>query len=345
MSGMRTTLSIAPAFALATASLLAFADKASAAPMGGVNLAGGEFNAGRRPGVYAKDYIYPDARVARPFIDMGMHAVRVPVLWERLQPVAREPLSSTELARFDKALAGLRQFDLIIIDIHNYGKWQGKRLDQIDGGARHLADLWTRLAHHYKADRKIAFGLMNEPNGISPAAWRRIVDPSVAAIRRTGARNLILVPGSKWTGAHSWTTGGADSNARAFADFRDPGGNYALEMHQYLDQDSSGTHPDCVGPDVARRRMQAATSWLRATRHRAFLGEFGAGPGEQCLASLDALLGHLRQNDDVWTGWAYWAGGGWWGNRYPMTLQPDKGRPRPQAAVVGRYVKAGRAGR
>lgn len=341
MTAMRMTLP-----ACLGAALLAAAPAAAAPPLSGINLAGGEFNAGRRPGVYAKDYVYPDARIAKPFLDMGMKIVRVPVLWERLQPVALEPLSGAELARFDKALAGLRGFSIIIIDIHNYGKWQGKRLDQIDGGERYLADLWRRLAERYKDDDKIAFGLMNEPNGMSPAAWLRIVQPSVTAIRKAGAANLILVPGSKWTGAHSWTTGrGEHSNAATFASFRDPGRNYAVEMHQYLDQDSSGTKMNCLAPEVARQRLAAATAWLRANRHRGFLGEFGAGVDGQCLKSLDALLDHLHGNSDVWMGWTYWAGGGWWGANYPMSAQPVKGAPRPQSAILARYAGKGAANR
>ncbi|WP_022683440.1 glycoside hydrolase family 5 protein [Sphingobium bisphenolivorans] len=324
------------------AALLAPTQVPAAPPLSGINLAGGEFNASRRPGVYAKDYVYPDARVAKPFIDMGMKIVRVPVLWERLQPVALQPLSDAELHRFDKALEGLRAFDVIIIDIHNYGKWQGRRLDQIDGGERYLADLWRRLAERYKGDRKIAFGLMNEPNGMSPAAWFRVAQPSVIAIRKAGATNLILVPGSKWTGAHSWTTGrGGQSNAASFAGFRDPASNYAVEMHQYLDQDSSGTKMNCLSPDVARQRLEAATAWLRANGHRGFLGEFGVGADEQCLKSLNALLDYLHTNADAWMGWTYWAGGGWWGTNYPMSAQPVKGAARPQSAILARYSGKG----
>jgi endoglucanase len=310
-------------------------------PSGGINLAGGEFNAGRRPGTYAKDYIYPNAATAKPFVAMGMKVVRVPVLWERLQPEAMQPLSSTEMARLDKALGGLNGFQLIIIDVHNYGKFQGKRLDQISGGGRYLADLWQRLAIYYKARPAIAFGLMNEPNGMAPAAWRKIADQSVAAIRRAGARNLILVPGSNWTGAHSWLSGGSRSNAAAFADFRDPGRNYVLEMHQYLDRYSSGMDMQCVTPDVARQRMTAATNWLRQNRHRGFLGEFGASTDAQCLKSLDALLAYVHGNGDVWLGWTYWAGGPWMGSNYPMSVQPVQGKARPQSTVLARYASMG----
>ncbi len=313
---------------------------AIAAPVPGINLAGGEFNSGRKPGVYAKDYVYPNGRIAADFLKMGMKMVRVPILWERVQPVAMQPLSEREMKLLDKSLASLSGFETIIIDVHNYGKLNGQRLDQMPDGARKLADLWSRLASHYRDDRRIAFGLMNEPNGTPPHAWRKIADASVAAIRKTGARNLILVPGSNWSGAHSWTRGGPRSNAAAFKDFRDPANNYVLEMHQYLDADSSGMTMRCQPAEVITKRMSAATNWLRATGQKAVLGEFGAPADPQCLDSLDALLDHMSRNGDAWMGWTYWAGGGWWGANYPMSVQPLKGKRRPQAAVLARHIHA-----
>lgn len=329
------------ALALVATLPLACESAQARAPLSGINLAGGEFNSGRKPGVYAKDYIYPDARIAAPFIAMGMKMVRVPILWERLQPSPSGALSVPELDRFDKAVAGLKGFEVIVLDVHNYGKRNGQRLDQLDDGSAQLADLWRRLAERYGDDRRMAFGLMNEPNGIPPAQWRKIVDACVAAIRKTGTRNLLLVPGSNWTGAHSWTAGGARSNAAAFTTFKDPGANYAFEMHQYLDPQSSGMQMRCEQADVIRRRMAAATVWLRTNHHSAFLGEFGAPPDAQCLQSLDALLDHLTRNADVWMGWTYWAGGGWWGANYPMSVQPVRGVARPQAAVLAKYTVQG----
>lgn len=307
-------------------------------PMGGVNLASGEFNSKRKPGTYGKDYIYPDARVAKPFIASGMQIVRVPILWERIQPVPGESLNPEEMKRLDKALGGMSGFETIVLDVHNYGKVGSQRLDQVPEGDTKLADLWQRLADHYKGQSKIAFGLMNEPNGIPAPAWRTMVDTTVKAIRRTGARNLILVPGTSWTGAHSWERSG---NARAFNGFRDPGGNFAFEMHQYLDLDNTGTKEECVTPTAAAARLRPATDWLRRNRYRGFLGEFGAASNTQCLEALTALLRQVEEGSDVWMGWAYWAGGAWW-KRYPMNIQPEGGQAKPQMAVLTRFMGAGR---
>lgn len=303
----------------------------------GVNLAGGEFNSGKRPGKYGKDYVYPDAKTAAPFRVMGMNTVRLPIRWERVQREPFGPLSKVEMDRIDKTIDHLGGFGMVVLDVHNYATYAGKRLDRVERGGAMLADLWRRLAEHYRGSRKVAFGMMNEPNGIGAREWRAIADQSMKAIRATGARNLVLVPGTRWSGAHSWRAGGPGSNANAFAGFRDPGRNFAFDLHQYLDADSSGTKWECVDPGAAARRLAAATTWLRENRYRGFLGEFGAAANPDCLAALDSLLDTVDRNSDVWIGWTYWAGGPWWG-KYPMSVQPAKGQPKPQAAVLARHL-------
>lgn len=304
----------------------------------GVNLAGGEFKPARRPGVYGKDYLYPRDADLATFARAGMNVVRVPLRWERVQPGLSQALSPEEVGRLDTVVASASAYGLtVILDVHNYGRYAGRSVTEpvvADG----LVDLWRRLASHYRGKR-VAFGLMNEPHGIAATAWRRIVDRVMRAIRATGARNLVLVPGTKWTGAHSWTrTGGGGSNADAFAGFRDPGGNFAFEMHQYLDSDSSGTHPGCGGPDTGVDRLRAATAWLRSVRARGFLAEFGAGGDAACLATLDRMLAYMDRNGDVWSGWTYWAAGPWWPASYAFSVQPSRtGDERPQMRVLRRH--------
>lgn len=309
----------------------------------GVNLASAEFAPHKVPGVAGQDYIYPTRETAAPFAAMGMNSIRLPILWERLQPNPMGPLDAAELARLDASLADLGGFRQVIIDVHNYARFRGKPLSRGEGAAP-LADLWTRLAARYKDRPQIAFGMMNEPHGISAREWRSIADTTAAAIRRTGATNLILVPGAHWSGGHSWNNGGGDdNNAAAMAGFTDPAGNFVYEIHQYLDRDSSGSNPGCTSARIGRERLERVTLWLRQQRAQAILGEFGADRSPTCLAALDDLMSFLRENGDVWVGWNYWAGGDWWGD-YHYSVQPQNGRMAPQAGVLARHI-ASYAGR
>lgn len=308
----------------------------------GVNLPSASFAPKKLPGVHGKDYIYPTAKTAAPFAAMGMNTIRLAVRWERLQPQPFGPLSNNELRLLDKSINELGNFRTIILNIHNFARYHGTALDQPSRSGA-LADLWTKLAQRYKNDQRIAFGMMNEPHGMSASAWRMISDETLAAIRRTGARNLVLVPGTRWTGGHSWHAGGPTSNAAAMSGYSDPGRNFMFEIHQYLDPDSSGTKANCVREKIAQKRLAKVTQWLRDQKAKAILAEFGVAPTPVCLQSLDVMLQFLKDNGDVWAGWTYWAGGDWWGS-YHHSIQPENG-PKPQAAVLRRHIESYRSGR
>lgn len=307
-------------------------------PMMGVNLASGEFAPERVPGVHGKDYRYPTDRTAAPFLAAGMNTLRIPLLWERLQPAPNGPLLESEMVRIDRMLSQLSGAQTIVLDLHNYGRYRGKALDP-ESGARMLADFWSRLSARYGRNSRVAFGIMNEPTSISARDWRLIADQAVSAIRMNGSKNLILVPGTRWTGAHSWSTGGDESNAAAMTGFKDPAGNFAIEVHQYLDYDSSGKDKKCSDKGAGSRRIAGFTRWARAQRVKAVLGEFGASSDLTCLAALDDMLRYMARNRDVWIGWTYWAGGDWWGD-YAYSIQPRAGQgEKPQFTLLRRYLQ------
>ena len=76
----------------------------------------------------------------------------------------------------------------MILDVHNYAKYQGVRLGGETTPGSLLADLWTRLANEFKDDDAVVFGLMNEPNAIDASQWAPIAQAAIDAIRATGAR-------------------------------------------------------------------------------------------------------------------------------------------------------------
>ena len=303
----------------------------------GINLAGGEFAADQLPGVYGKNYIFPGRETVAPYLAMGANTVRIPFLWERIQPTPMGPLDPAELARLDTSVRELGDVSLIILDLHNYGRYREQPLDRSPGSAGRLAHVWRKLADHYRGSPKVAFGLMNEPHDLAAGDWRPMLDRTVTAFRATGAKNLLLIPGVRWTGGQAWLDGGADSSARQLAGFRDPANHFLFEIHQYLDGNSSGTGSDCVSATIGRERLAGVTDWLRREKAGAFLGEFGGTRSATCLAALDGLLGYLDSNGDVWRGWTYWAGGDWWGD-YPYSIAPGPSGERAQAAVIRHHM-------
>ena len=179
----------------------------------------------------------------------------------------------------------------------------------VSGGlpASDFGDFWSRMATAFQGQSNAIFGLMTEPNIQTAQPWHDVAIVAVAAIRATGASNKILIPGTSWTGAHSWISSG---NAAAWAGFTDS--NFAFELHQYLDSDSSGTHADCVAGQGASTLVDA-TAWARTNGYELFLGEFGWAVNSQCNTEATAFTAYMTANADVWLGWTYWAAGAWWG--------------------------------
>lgn len=329
-----------------TAVLLSMLLAVSATPslavsLTGINIAGGEF--GGLKAVYGKNYIYPDSAQMQAMRDLGINVIRVPVRWERLQPVLAQPLDPVEMARIDAVVDAASAMQMsVIIDIHNYARYAQKPLGSDGVPTSSLRDLWTRLAVRYRNNDRVIFGMMNEPVKIGATAWAAAAHDALLGIRAAGARNLVLVPGAYWSGAHSWTRKASlASNGDAMLGFHDPGNNMAFDFHQYFDPNSSGTTGACVTPAIAEKRLAVATDWLRQTGNRGFLSEFGVSRAPECAAVLTAALQHLAANKQ-WLGWTIWGSSAWFGT-YQFNLYPFQPSPPPQLTALRPFLAAGPA--
>ncbi len=302
----------------------------STVPYRGVNLAGAEFGEGFLPGTYGTHYIYPDPAKATYFTGKGMNTFRLPFRWERLQRSLFGALDSTELGRLRSTVSGLNNLGAtVLIDPHNYARYNGTVIGSGSVTYDAFADFWSRLATEFK-NANVIFGLMNEPNEMSTDVWVTAANRAIVAIRATGARNLILVPGNAWSGAWSWNQNWYGTpNATAMLNITDSGNNYAFEAHQYLDADSSGSSSSCVSTTIGAERLATFTNWLISKGKKGFIGEFGGGRDSTCTTAISNMVQHMTANGSVYLGWTYWAAGPWWGDYY-TTLEPLNGVDRPQ---------------
>ncbi len=270
----------------------------------GVNLSGAEFGQTSLPGTYGSSYTYPTSAEVDYYTNKGMNTFRLPFRWERLQQTPNATLNATELSRMDTFVNyATSKGDYVLIDPHNFDRYYPSSGNQqsstnglvggtvadsqssynsLNGGTSGnvvitnamFANFWGQIAAHYANNSHVIFDLMNEPNSVSASQVAASDNAAIAAIRAAGANQMVLVEGTSYTGAWTWTTGSGNNTAFAPANIVDPANNWAVEMHQYMDSDGSGTHDTITNddPTIGMQRLQAATQWLEQNHVRVFWG-------------------------------------------------------------------------
>lgn len=302
----------------------------------GVNLCGAEFGESVLPGTRGAHYTWNSEAAYRYFGGKGLTLIRVPMLWERLQPAAFGPLDAGYLGGLYENLAWAAAWGCrIVAGVHNFGRYYGRV-----ASAEALADLWTRLSaalHGHPA--LYAYGLMNEPHDLGAANWKEISQAALSAIRAAGDNTLVMVPGDSWSSAFKWPL---VHGPRSWIE--DPAGHFAYEAHLYFDHDRSGRYQRTYGRELRRDpllplrgplRVAPFLAWCRFNGVRGFLGEYGVpGTDPRWNRVLDRFLDAL---DLAGFDGACWAAGEWWGE-YPLSLEPAGGVDRPQMAVLEAHL-------
>ncbi|CAK5275868.1 unnamed protein product [Mycena citricolor] len=307
----------------------------------GVSESGAEFGSGKWPGVYGTDYIFPAPRICqldRLLREQGLQFFRLPFMLERLVPPAgglTGPFDQTYLGRIQSSVTYITGKGAhVALDPHNYMLYNNQAISNTTHNAslglsfgscfdsQFVLAVWKNLATVFKSNPNVIFDVMNEPNGIPASTAFALNQAAIYGIRSSGATSqLILVEGTSWTGAWTWTSSG---NSAVFGNITDPNNNVAIEMHQYLDSDGSGTSSVCVSPTIGAERLQVASAWLKANNLKGFLGEIGAGNNTACISAVKGAMCAMQQAGGVWIGASWWAAGPWWGD-YFMSIEPPSG--------------------
>ena len=276
----------------------------------GVNLAGGEFGGSATP-VYGKTYIYPTTQEIDYYKAKGMDVIRLPFKIERVQKTKSDSLDATEIGRIDKVVEYAESKGVtVVLDAHNYGRAWGSLIGTGTTTNAEFAGFWGKMA----AD------VQGRPGDVRPheRAERSDGSPVEPLQQRCHQGDPRCRCNPEGSGA------GHQLDGRAFLGERlerhgnglktvDPKNNYAFEVHQYLDSNSSGTSATAVSETIGVSCLKAITDWARANNKDLFLGEFGAANNATALKALDNMTKYMDNNADVWVGATYWAGGPWWG--------------------------------
>jgi endoglucanase len=303
----------------------------------GINLSSAEFNGDKIPGKYGTDYVYPNAQELAYYHSRGFEVVRLPFLWQRLQPALFGELDPAELERIKQFVSDAGALHMrVILDPHNFGRYPLNGKDFLIGTEdvpnAAFADFWKRVTKEFVGEGAIyGFSLMNEPHD-SGGLWKPAVQAALDAIRSVDRDRLILAPGDQWSGAWSWNLYNSDFI------LNDPDNKLIYEAHQYFDSNHSGTYQgsydsDRAYPDIGINSVRPFADWLHAHHVRGIITEFGVPNSDpRWLEVIDRLLPWLAQNDIPWV---YWAGGPWWGD-YPLSAEPKDGVDAPIMAILAK---------
>ncbi len=277
----------------------------------------------------------------------GMNTFRLLFTWEALQPGRYSDINANTgnyKIYADKLFALVTYITgkgaNVILDIHGdidagFAAYRSNKVGTLYNGDKVedlLENLWWQLARKYKDNPRVLYGITNEPHDISAAVWYACAQKIINGIRYAGATAPIIMPGTDWTGAGSWSW----HNASGW-NLVDPLNNTQVQVHLYLDSNAGGGTTEIVSPTIGVERMKFVVEWARAKRLRVYLGEIGlsaANPiGEQ---AWDNLHNYMLANRDVCSGFAFWAlGPQYWWDSYRFTLNDGSGSSAQLRMIQG----------
>lgn len=330
---LRGMKSIGPKFFMAALLGLTIAASASAgcrAPLHGINLVplpSGWYNG-------AVELKFPTAAHIAYYKNVGMNAIRLPVVWDTLQPSLFGELDRRYLTHIVEFLdLAHAQAMPVLIDLHNYARYRGKLVGTGEVPVAALEDVWRRIALALSSHPAVfAYGLMNEPHDTA-GLWPAAAQAGVNGVRHIDVRRPIFVGGDSWSNAQRWPA----VNPQPFVN--DPAKRIVYEAHIYFDDDFSGRYKTGPGNnDLAKRaaqRLQPFLDWIAANGQQGAIGETGVPMDDPRW--LDAMAKFLAMTQAACMDWFIWAGGGW-RPTYELSHEPLEGRDRPQVELLRRHL-------
>ncbi|KAK7059150.1 Manganese dependent endoglucanase Eg5A [Paramarasmius palmivorus] len=303
--------------------------------LGGVNTAGYDFSVATN-GSFTGNGVDPPVFQFEHFASQGVNVFRVP--WQLMTPTLGGDIDGNFFSRFDATVQAALTSSTspwVILDVHNYARWNGGIIAQGGPTDEQYASLWSQVAARYASNDKIIFGIMNEPHDIpSVETWANSAQAAINAIREAGATTQnILIPGSSWSSAEAFPTEAGPLLVNLTDPANDNTDLLLFDVHKYLDSDNSGTHADCVTSNI--EVFQNLVDFLKANGNRqAILSETGGGNTESCEQHLFEQLEFVKNNSDTLIGFTAWSAGAF-DTTYILTLTPngDQDQPLWTAAV------------
>lgn len=286
----------------------------------------------------APEFVFPTDDHIAYYKRVGMNAIRLPIVWENMQPELKGNLDVRYLSHTLDFIKRAGAHDMkVVIDLHNYGRYRGELVGSVAVSAESFGDFWTRVARIFSRFSAVyGYGLMNEPHDTN-GLWHKVAQAGVDGIREVDRDRMIFVGGDSWSNPELWPK----VNPSRFV--VDPSNRVTYEAHLYLDDDFSGKYRSpAASTDVERRvekRLKPFIDWLASKGERGVIGEVGVPMEDpRWLAGLQRFL---DMSDEACLDWFMWAGGAWRAD-YELSLEPINGGDRPQVELIRRHMARSR---
>lgn len=321
-----------------------------------LNLAGAEFGADQadysneNPGRLHRDFTFNSRATVQYFVKQGVRVFRIPIAWERIQPILKGPLNSDYLGQLLLLLSWMKEASATaIIDLHNYGRYRlihnnevitARMGEKVDGNellkVEDLVDLWLRLSEKFKDNAAVlAWGIMNEPHDMGSLDWGAASNQVVQSLRESDDSKWIMVSGDAWSSALRFPKVNGEK-----AWINDPLSKTIYEAHAYFDSDASGKYTANFDQELKRdpklrerpqRTLRPFLDWCRKNDVLGYVGEMGVPSGDARWLELLQSACSLLKKENAAVG--YWAAGEWWKD-YPLSVQPKSFDDEPSSQLA-----------
>lgn len=239
----------------------------------------------------------------------GFDTIRLPVFWSGHMDTQDGRLDPAFLARTDEVINAALAADLnILLDVHHFTEL----MEHPEENMERFRSLWRQLATHYRdLPDRVAFEVLNEPNGALRGALMREAQASaVEIIRAVNPERVIVLGGENWSNVETLGTNLASDDPNVIYTF------HYYDPFDFTHQKAEWTGPD--GPkerrgwgaaadrDALKRDMQSVRDFVTRTGRAVFLGEFGAyekAPIQDRLRYTGAVR---LEAESVGLGWCVW---------------------------------------
>lgn len=298
---------------------------ASCSPVKGINLAGPEFSPQVLPGRVNWHYKFPTTSQLEYYKGNGFEAIRLPILWERVQPDLFSALDKTYLSEINEFLAKAHNAKLVVLlEIHNYARYRGEVIGSDSVPKSAFYDVWRKLSAAVMHQPALtAYGLMNEPYNTG-GLWAKVAQAGVSGIRRVDSSRHIYVSGDGFSGTGRWPT------LHPVPFVHDPAGKEIYDGHIYFDVDASGKYlnpkPYTSPSKAVAPLLSPFINWLKVHGKNGAITEWGVPSRDKDWFDTAKVFLQMASENCLPT--YVWAGGGWSPN-YVMSLEPYEGKDKP----------------